>query len=348
MSAAPTTVLFVLDAPAELRQHLAQQLADLPQLKLVFPDSLEAKRLAKLAPQADVIVGWRVSPEVLAAAERLKLYVFGGVGAQSVLKQIKAKCEERAAAGADPVTLVKCSANTYATAQHTVALLLALANKITLHHGWMAAGHWRRGDDFAASSTLRGRRIGLLGYGDVNRKVHRFLSGFDVQFAILRRQAHEEREWLPSLANLYSAEQLPSFLDEVDVLLIGVPLTARTSGMIGGTELELLGPQGLLVNVSRGAVVDEEELYKALRSKKIAGAAIDVWYDYKPASDKKQRSYPYGSEHPFHKLDNVVLSPHRAASPVFVLERWNEVAEHLRRFVAGKEPQQVIDLEREY
>jgi len=348
MAATQTNVLFVIDTPPELRKHLEQQLADTAQIQLLFARKHDDALYIKMAPEADVIVGWRVSPEVLAAADKLKLYVFGGVGAQSILKLIRAENEARSSQGTQPITLVKCVANTYATAQHAVALLLALANKITLHHNWMAEGHWRRGDDFAQSITLRGLNIGLLGYGEVNRKVHRFLAGFDVRFSILRRQRHRDTEWLPTLADTYSADQLPKFLDKSDVLFVGVPLTSQTTGMIGAAELSRLGPGSLLINVSRGSVVDEAALYSALRAGTIAGAGIDVWYDYSPAPDKKKRSYPYRPEHPFHQLNNVVLSPHRAASPVFALERWNEVADHLRRFVARQEPQQVIDLAREY
>jgi phosphoglycerate dehydrogenase-like enzyme len=348
MTATQTSVLFVIDTPPELRRHLEQQLDDTPQLKLLFARKPEEAQYLKLAPEADVIVGWRVSPEVLAAAEKLKLYVFGGVGAQSVLKQIKDQNEARSSRGEQPITLVKCVANTYATAQHAVALFLALANKLTLHHNWMAEGHWRRGDDFAKSVTLRGLNIGLLGYGEVNRKVHRFLAGFDLRFSILRRLRHRETEWLPTLADTYSADQLARFLEASDVLFVGVPLTSNTTGMIGAAELGQLGSQGLLVNVARGGVVDEAALYAALRNGTIAGAAIDVWYDYRPTPDRNQRKYPYRPEHPFHELDNVVLSPHRAASPLFALERWDEVADHLRRFVTGQAPQRVVDLAREY
>ena len=81
--------------------------------------------------------------------------------------------------------------NTYFTGQHAVALLLALGNKIVPHHNWMAAGQWRKGDKDAASTPLRGRRVGLLGYGAINRKVHCFLAGFELDFAILRR------DWAP-------------------------------------------------------------------------------------------------------------------------------------------------------
>jgi phosphoglycerate dehydrogenase-like enzyme len=95
-------------------------------------------------------------------------------------------------------------------------------------------------------------------------------------------------------------------------------------------------------------VIDEAALYHALRDKTIAGAALDVWYDYRPDPDDQARRFPYSPEHPFHELDNVVLSPHRAASPVFDLRRWDEVAEHLRRFIHGEPPECRVDLEREY
>jgi phosphoglycerate dehydrogenase-like enzyme len=167
-------------------------------------------------------------------------------------------------------------------------------------------------------------------------------------FSILKRVQRHESNWLPTVADQYTIEQLPQFLDKVDVLFVGVPLTSHTKGLLGADELKRLGPQGLLVNVARGGVIDEAALYQALRDRAIAGAALDVWYEYRPDPDDQDRKYPYQPAHPFHELDNVVLSPHRAASPVFSLRRWDEVAEHLRRFAQGKPPEQVVDLEREY
>ena len=336
------TVLFTIDPPPELRAHLTQALAGEP-VELLFADRDDEARLTELAPRADVMVGWRVSGAVLQAAVRLRQYIFAGVGAQSVLSEL------RDLAARQPVTLLKSIANTYATGQHAVALLLALTNKIIPHHNWMAAGHWRRGDDWAQSTTLRHRQVGLLGYGAVNRHVHRFLAGFEVGFAICKRSWEDAAELaLPTDVARFSESELTAFLDAVDILLVGLPLTTRTRGMLGAGELQRLGAGGLLVNVARGAVIDEAALYQALRDEVIAGAALDVWYDYRPDPDDAERRYPYSPEHPFHALDNVVLSPHRAASPVFDLGRWDEVADHLRRFIHDEPPLNVVDLEREY
>jgi len=298
-----TTVLFTIDPPPELRAHLTQALSGEP-VDLLFAGRDDEAALIELAPRADAMVGWRVSGDVLQAATKLRQYIFAGVGAQSVIEPLR-ELEQRRR-----VTLVKSIANTYATGQHAVALLLALLNKVIPHHNWMAAGHWRRGDDWAQSTTLRGRNVGLLGYGAVNRHVHRFLAGFDVDFAICRRSwADAEELALPTDALRFSEGELDPFLDAVDILFVGVPLTSRTRAMLGAEELGRLGPSGLLVNVARGAVIDEAALYHSLSEEVIAGAALDVWYDYRPDPDDQQRKYPYRPQHAFHELDNVVLSP---------------------------------------
>jgi phosphoglycerate dehydrogenase-like enzyme len=348
MSKPRITVLFVIDIPPGLREHLQRSLAKLESVSTLFPDSMEETELAKLAPQADVIVGWRIPPAVLQAAKRLAVLVFPGVGVQRLITPLRKLNERRLAEGAPAVTLVKCVSNTYATAQHAVALLLALMNKVVPHHNWMAEGLWRRGDDYAESVPLRSRHVGLLGYGQVNSKVHRFLSGFDVDFGILKRSWRDQVSELPTDVERFDQAKLYSFLDWADVLIAALPETSSTRSMIGANELAALGSEGLLVNIGRGAIVEEAALYTALRSKTIAGAAIDVWYDYRPDGDTDGRKFPCAPEHPFHELENVVLSPHRAASPVFAAYRWVEVVEHIERYAGGEPALHVVDLHEEY
>jgi phosphoglycerate dehydrogenase-like enzyme len=245
-----------------------------------------------------------------------------------------------------PVTLVNGHGNSYFTAQHAVAMLLALANRIVPHHNWMREGRWRTGDDDAASTPIRDRQVGLLGYGAVNRRVHEFLKGFDVSFAALRTEWSKANSDEADLKR-FTVNELDQFLSWSDILFVSVPLTSVTEGMIGEEELELLGPDGLLVNMARGPVVSEEPLYRALRGGRIAGAALDVWYDYRPEADELGRKCP--AHYPFHELDNVVLSPHRGASPFSDLRRWGEVVENIRRFAAGRTDfLNVVDLDREY
>lgn len=99
-------------------------------------------------------------------------------------------------------------------------------NKIVPHHNWMSMGRWRTGDDDAASIPLRYQKVGLLGYGHINKKIHLFLSGFDVEFSILRKNWFKQKEALPTLVNKYYPSQFYDFLKEIDILIIAVPLTS--------------------------------------------------------------------------------------------------------------------------
>jgi phosphoglycerate dehydrogenase-like enzyme len=335
-----TNILFLREVNDRLREYLISGLNDLP-VNLIFPEDTSEEKLLKLAPEANIMVGWRPTKALLDAAENLSLFINPGAGVQHLISLFREVNETR------QITLVNGHGNSYFTAQHAVAILLALTNKVIPHHNWMTDGKWRMGDAEAASIPLRERKIGLLGYGAVNQKVHQFLSGFDVEFFILRRDWSKQQEQLPTPAKRYEFHELHIFLKAIDVLIIAVPMTNLTKDLIGMPELKLLGESGLLVNVARGSVVNEENLYNALKNDLIAGAAIDVWYNYRPEEDETGRKFP--SKYPFYELENVVLSPHRAASPFSDLHRWNEVIENIKRFATGERSfLNVISLEDEY
>jgi len=237
--------------------------------------------------------------------------------------------------------------NSYFVAQHAVALLLTLMNKTIPHHEWMCEGKWRTGDNDAISIPLRFKRVGFLGYGAINQKIHRFLSGFDIEFSILRKHWKKQTSPLPTKANKYEFSQLHEFLKDIEILIIGVPLTSVTRKLIKKKELELLGKEGLVINIARGDIIDEESLYISLKYKIITGAAIDVWYDYTPKSDEKGKKFPF--HFPFHSLDNIVLSPHRGYSPFNDLLRWDEVIENIKRMAQGRNDfLNVVNLDEEY
>ncbi|MCK4896160.1 MAG: hypothetical protein KAS47_05080 [Candidatus Heimdallarchaeota archaeon] len=312
----------------ELKQYLILGLKDYPQVNLIFPPDTEEETFLKLAPDADIIMGWRPTKELLQTAKKVKLFINPGAGVQHLISLFQEVTKEQS------ITLVNGHGNSGNTAQHAVALLLALTNKVVLHHNWMKEGHWRKGDTEAVSVPLQGRKIGFLGYGAVNRKVHKLLSSFDVEFSVLRRDWKKQTSSLPTPVKQYKPEEFPLFLKAIDTLIVAVPLTTKTKGMIGKQELELLGKEGLIVNMARGEVINEEAFYYVLKEEKILGAAIDVWYDYRPEPDEKGEKHP--SSYPFHELDNVILSPHRAASPFSVLTRWDEQIENISRFARGE------------
>lgn len=411
-SSLPLNALFLWEVPPVVLARLEAALTDIrDKFELVVPPNTDESTLIRLAHDADILVGWRPSDAVLEAASGADWLVNPGAGIQHLVDRVREHNSRRST----PLQIANGHGNAYATAQGALALLLALTNRVVAHHGWMESGRWRTGDRDAPSVLMRDRTLGLLGYGAVNRNLHRFIEPFGPRVLALRSnwptaedgpaedgtaeartaehgiaedgtaeagttergiaqhgtaESSPDREpatgherpvvMLPSdgrfvpaaslrLDARYTPADLDRFLDAVDTLVVALPLTEATRGMLGRQELARLGPTGLLVNVGRGPVVDEAALYSALAEGRIAGASIDVWYDYDPQPDAAGGRYPYdAAQHPFHTLPNVVLSPHRAASPFADIARWDDVAVTLREIALGASPSNRVDVERGY
>lgn len=332
---------FAFQPEENLKRHLLKELESYNNVKLIFPVDSSDELFLKYASDAEIIVGWRPTDELIRTAKKLKMFINPGTGVQHLIEKFRKLKQKRG------IVLINGHGNSYFCAQHAVAMLLALMNKVIPHHIWLSEGKWRTGDEEAKSIPLRGRKIGLCGYGAINQKVHHFLSGFDVEFSIFRKNWDKQKLTFPTHVKKYSLKELHPFLKEVNTIILALPSTSLTKGLFGKKEFELLGSDGLLVNVGRGDVIVEECLYDALKNKTICGAAIDVWFNYKPDADADGRKYPFS--YTFQKLDNVVLSPHRAASPFDDLKRWDEVIENVKRFARGENNFiNVVDLDEEY
>jgi phosphoglycerate dehydrogenase-like enzyme len=315
------TVQFIDEIPNEVRDYLITNLKHLDNVNLQFLKN--KSELINEIIKADILIGWRPDIDLLKKAVKLKLFINPGAGVRHLIEMFKEINKDRA------VLLANGHGNSYFVAQHAVGLLLTLMNKVIPHHKWMESGIWRTGDKEAASIPLRFLKVGLFGYGAINQKVHKMLSGFDIEFAILRKNWNKQKKPLISPAQRFDFSQIEDFLKLIQILIIAVPSTSLTDGILKRKELELLGKQGIVVNVARGEIIDQEGLYFALKERSIAGAAIDVWYDKNPKADEKGKKYPF--IFPFHKLDNIILSPHRGYSPFKDLLRWNEIVENVTR-----------------
>lgn len=331
-------VYFLREMTPELQDYMHSGLADLP-VEVKFKNQIEDLELKEYLAEVDIIVGWQPTQELLDSARKLSLLINPGAGVQH-LKPFYSCFKER------DIVLINGHGNSYFTAQHTVALLLSVTNRVVFHHNAMIDGKWRLGDKDAASIPLRDRKVGFIGYGEVNSKVHRFLSGFQLDFSILKRDWNKPIS-APTAYKQYKYSQLNDFLKEIDTLILAVPLTDKTKDLIGQKELELLGKTGIIINMARGEVVNEGALFMGLKNKTINAAAVDVWYSYQPEADEQGRKFP--TMYPFHELDNILHSPHRAASPFSDLKRWDEVIENINRFAKGdKDFLYMVDMEEGY
>ena len=188
-------------------------------------------------------------------------------------------------------------ANANATAEHTILLMLAASRHLVWQHITVVSGNWQ-GTNAPRRHELRGKTLGIIGFETIGRKVASVAQALGMSvlyFDIARLREHEE------MALGVSFRLLQELLRSSDIVSLHVPLNDATTGLIGRHELEQMKSNAILINTSRGPVVDEAALVDALSTGVIAGAGLDVFEQEPPAQD-----------HPLFKLDNVVLTPHLA------------------------------------
>ncbi len=212
-------------------------------------------------------------------------------------------------------------------AEHALAFILAAARRLP------QAARQRRWHG-GSGDRLAGHTVGIVGAGAIGRETIERLTPFGVRTIALTRTGRPVRGADSSVGS----EGLDALLRESDYVVLAAPLTPETEGLIGARELELIGPEGWLVNVARGRLVLTDELVGALENGRIGGACLDVT-DPEPLPDG----------HPLWRFDNVLITPHAANPPGTFDEPLAElVEENVRRFREERELIGVIDPERGY
>lgn len=192
---------------------------------------------------------------------------------------------------------------------------------------------WRR----YKPKLLRGQTAGILGLGAVGREIARLCKAFGMNVTGIRRSGGSGSP-LPEADRVYPPGQLQELLAESDFVVLALPLTKETRGLIGEKELRGMKPGAYLINVARGAIVDEPALIRALEEKWIAGAGLDVF-----------AMEPLPPESRIYELPNVIFSPHISGEMPDYEARATEVfCENLRRYLAGEPFVHEVDREKEY
>jgi phosphoglycerate dehydrogenase-like enzyme len=243
------------------------------------------------------------------------------------------------------VTVHNLHHNAEAVAELALALLLSAAKFIVPFDADLRDHNWQRRYLPNSSLLLSGKTALILGYGAIGRRVAIMCKALGMQILAIRRQPESSPD--PVADEIHGPATLAALLPRTHALMICLPLTDETSGMIGETELALMPSRSVLVNIGRGRIVDEAALYHSLRDAQILAAGLDVWYNY--PSIEEERSMTAPSTYPFHELENVVLSPHRGgATSETNLLRMHHLARMLNEYVAGEELPNRVDLEAGY
>jgi phosphoglycerate dehydrogenase-like enzyme len=229
-----------------------------------------------------------MSREVIASTSELRLIGKLGTGIDNI---------DRVAASEHGVPITHTPGyNALSVAEHTLGLTLATARRLTAARELIEAGRWR--DEYELATRLSGSTIGIVGLGNVGTRFGGLLQGFDVELL-----AYDP--YVPEIdAELVGASMtgLDELLERSDVVVLTTELTEETRGLIGDAELSRMAPSALLINTSRGPVVEEDTLIDALTTGSIAGVGLDVFM-----------TEPLEPDSPLLNLDNVVVTPHIAS-----------------------------------
>jgi len=254
---------------------------------------LQAEQLNGIIADYDALIvrsRTRVGAEVIEAGQKLKVIGRAGVGTDNIDVDVATR--------RGIVVVNAPTGNTVAAAEHTIALMLALARNVTQAHHQLKSGKWQR--EKLVGTELRNKTLGIIGLGNVGSEVAKRAHAFEMR--ILAHDPFVSQEYAHNLnARLVPLNEL---LAEADFITLHVPLTAATRKLIGSKELARLKPTARIINCARGGLIDEEAVVKAIRSGGLAGAAFDVFAN-EPATDS-----------PLFQEDNVIVTPHLGASTI--------------------------------
>jgi len=205
-------------------------------------------------------------------------------------------------------------------ADTALGLLLCTVREFPQAERYLRAGQWEKGDYPLTKATLRDRTIGMVGLGRIGKAIARRLEAFGVPVAYYGRRKQ------PDVAYKYYSD-LAAMAREVDTLVIITPGGAETKNLVNAPVLDALGPNGIVINVARGSVIDEPALIKALKEKKIYSAGLDV-FAHEPKVPAEQIA-----------MENVVLFPHLGSASVWTRQKMGQlVVDNLLAWDAGKPP----------
>ncbi len=283
---------------------------------------IAAEEAGELLPQVDILWG-RPTEDILEVADSLQWVQVNSAGVNQLPLQL---LSDR-----DIILTNARGMHGPAIADHVMGLILAHSRKLPLRLHRQSQRRWERDE---GAWELQGDTLGIIGLGGIGREVARRARPFGLQVLGTRRSGAD----LPEADGVYPNHQMHQMLPECDYLVICCPLTPDTEGLIGAEELHLLPDHAYLVNIARGAVIDEEEMVRALQSDRLGGAGLDVFAEE-----------PLPPESPLWDIDNVIITPHVAGQQKNRVEKVaRRFARNLRRWRAGRDLCWVVDYSRGY
>jgi phosphoglycerate dehydrogenase-like enzyme len=315
--AAERLVAVSYPADAEYVRVNAEILAG--EAEVAYTYELDAEERVATLRRADALLAWNLAREVPGGA-------LAGADSLRFVQVLSAGVDALDFSALPPGLLLASNAGAYAgpMSEHILAMTLSLAKRLPQRHAALASGRFEK---WAPSLVLDGAVCVILGFGGIGKATARVMTALGARIHAINRDGRTDEpvEWAGTLADLYPA------LEKADVLVVSLPLTLATRGLIGGRELALMKPTAILVNVARGPIINQGALYEHLRTHPEFSAGIDTWWE-EPSSDG-----PFRTEFPFFDLPNVLGSPHNSSIvPGTMLSAARLAAENMRHYLRGE------------
>ncbi|MGH7948696.1 MAG: D-2-hydroxyacid dehydrogenase [Candidatus Binataceae bacterium] len=295
-----------------------------------------------LATGCDALLTFRVPDDIVERTPNLKWIQLLSAGADHTPQKL-------IASGRVPLTT---ASGIHATpiAEYTIASMLAYAHKLHVSIRAQMRREWLRSGQFMATvDDLRGKTLGVIGYGSIGRETARIANALGMHVLALKRNPAERIDpgWCPAglgdsdgriPAKWFGPDERDAVMRESDYLTVTLPSTPHTRRFIGAKEIAAMKPDAYIVNIGRGDVIDESALVEALREKKIGGAGLDVF-----------EKEPLPAESPLWDIESAILTPHMSGASKTYLDKACELfADNLQRFRAGQPLLNLVDRELGY
>jgi phosphoglycerate dehydrogenase-like enzyme len=327
-----------------LRVHINHERlkGQLHKLRTELDESIQVTSGPDIPEHADyqVLVDGNPSRDELAASPYLRSLVVPWAGVSEAVREMVMQYPR--------VDIYNLHHNAAPTAETAMALLLSAAKFIIPFDQALRKNNWTIRYEPNPSVLLLGKTAVVLGYGEIGERIARVCHAFGMRVWGVHKHASPDSQLIPGIPE-YPVDSLDRLLPETHILMLSLPLTPETKGLIGEHELRLMPPGGLLVNVGRGPVVEQKALYEALRDGHLRAAGLDVWYNY-PKDDSHYKNTP-PADYPFGELENLVMSPHRGGqggTDDVEIMRMKQLIELLNALAHGEVAPHKVNLEEGY
>ena len=299
------------------------------QISVWDPDTMSVDNFRKIASTCDVMIGGNIPTDSWPPVPQLQLFQIPWAGFNHT--------------GPDkmPLNIPVCNCFEHESSIAEYVMLSMLEWEIRLcqmdasmrEKGWGGRIIGLTGN---YHGELAGKTVGFVGYGHIARAVAARAQAFDLRLQAVRRNTSDhpsELSWLGSI------EELPELLQSSDYVVIACDLNPATRNLFDRSAFAQMNSDAVLINVSRGGIVEEEAFYNALKEKQIAGAVNDVWYNYNEKGKAEVAPFNF----PFDELPNIIMSAHESGwTENQVNRRWQFIADNIRRVESGQQPLNVV------